>query len=636
MKLYCLSGHTTKCCNVLTFKNTTIMFDCGLDITSILNFVPLPLVHSAKFTKPPSWVSRDIKDPQLDDELCDYNGKLFVDSSPEFCPPESNLVDYSRVDIILISNYQTMLALPYITENTGFSGTVYATEPTLQIGRQFMEEMATYLENTPKLKQAKKWKQTDILKTLAPPLCEALKPQTWKTLYSRKTFNNSLSKVKIIGHGEDIDVFGELKVTAISSGYCLGSCNWQIKSDFEKIVYISASSTLTTHPQSMEHSLLKGADVLILTSLTQTPTANPDTMLGELCNKAAITVRNGGNVLIPCYPSGVVYDLLECLASQLDTYNQSAVPIYFLSPVADHSLAYSNILAEWLSHSKQNKVYIPEEPFPHAHLVKTARVKHFPGLCSEAFNNEYKTPCIVFTGHCSLRFGDAVHLMELWGSSPNNVVIFTEPDFPYLDAIAPFYPLAMKVFYYPIDTSLNFSQANKLISDHAPKLLVTPEAYTSRQSEQVLEAKCPILTFKRCEILEIPLQRKYGLVEVYPELAADLVPVEVRPGVCLATVTGECSVQDNRLSLSSTNKRNKFAPNYAWGSLDVSQLLYNLHRAGHTDAKIEQGQSGLIIHLRNADVLIQVEDHSTHIVCEGNTQVRTKIRDFLLQSLNKF
>lgn len=33
----------------------------------------------------------------------------------------------------------------------------------------------------------------------------------------------------------------------------------------------------------MEQSILKNSNVLILTGLTQTPTANPDTMLGELC-----------------------------------------------------------------------------------------------------------------------------------------------------------------------------------------------------------------------------------------------------------------------------------------------------------------------------------------------------------------
>lgn len=54
----------------------------------------------------------------------------------------------------------------------------------------------------------------------------------------------------------------------------------------------------------------------------------------------------------------------------------------------------------------------------------------------------------------------------------------TEPDFPYLDALAPFQPLAMKAVHCPIDTSLNFSQANKLIRDLKPENLVVPECYT--------------------------------------------------------------------------------------------------------------------------------------------------------------
>lgn len=80
----------------------------------------------------------------------------------------------------------------------------------------------------------------------------------------------------------------------------------------------------------------------------------------------AMTLKNGGSVLIPCYPSGVVYDLFECLSTNLDNHGFSQIPMFFISPVADSSLAYSNILAEWLSSVKQNKVYIPDEPFPHA------------------------------------------------------------------------------------------------------------------------------------------------------------------------------------------------------------------------------------------------------------------------------
>lgn len=68
-------------------------------------------------------------------ELRECSGRVFVDSTPEFGVPASNVVDFSQVDVILISNYLCMLALPFVTENTGFRGVVYATEPTLQIGR---------------------------------------------------------------------------------------------------------------------------------------------------------------------------------------------------------------------------------------------------------------------------------------------------------------------------------------------------------------------------------------------------------------------------------------------------------------------------------------------------------------------
>jgi len=166
-----------------------------------------------------------------------------------------------------------------------------------------------------------------------------------------------------------------------------------------------------------------------------------------------VTLRAGGCVLIPCYPSGVVYDLFECLSTHLDKSGFTQVPLFFISPVAETSLAYSNILAEWynqmipryarytflhllfffillsfisrLSTNKQNKVYLPEEPFPHAFLVKNARLKHYTSTYAEGFSNDYRQPCVVFCGHPSLRFGDAVHFVQLWGNNPLHTVIFT-------------------------------------------------------------------------------------------------------------------------------------------------------------------------------------------------------------------
>ena len=68
-------------------------------------------------------------------ELKECDSKVFVDGSIELMPPQTNIFDISAVDAILLSNHSCMLALPFITEETTFKGQVYATEPTLQIGR---------------------------------------------------------------------------------------------------------------------------------------------------------------------------------------------------------------------------------------------------------------------------------------------------------------------------------------------------------------------------------------------------------------------------------------------------------------------------------------------------------------------
>lgn len=262
-----------------------------------------------------------------------------------------------------------MLALPYITQHSGFKGKIYATEPTIQMGRELMLEMVVYAERVPRISKGEMWREREVLRCLPSPLCDLKGAKSWRPLYSKHDVKAAISKIQNVGYSERIDLYGILKLTALSSGFCVGSCNWVIESDYEKVSYVSCSSTFTTHPLPMDQSLLKSSDALILTGVTEAPTANPDAMLGDFCNNLATTLKNGGNVLVPCWPSGVLYDLFECLYSYMDNASLTSIPIYFISPVADSSLAYSNIFAEWLCQSKQSKVYLPEAPFPHAEVA---------------------------------------------------------------------------------------------------------------------------------------------------------------------------------------------------------------------------------------------------------------------------
>ncbi|XP_031573815.1 integrator complex subunit 9 homolog [Actinia tenebrosa] len=658
MKLYCLGRAPNSPCFVLQFKQTTIMMDCGLDMSSVNHFTPLSLVNNEQFSKLNPWTSREIQDIEgfsSQNNLKEISGKIFIDSEPEVCPPEAGLIDFSTVDVILISNYHFMQALPYITEYSGFSGKIYATEPAIQIGRDLMLELVNFAERVPKVSKGNMWKENDVLRCLPSSISDSA--QSWKVLYSKHDVKSCISKIQSVGYGEKLDLFGVLRLTALSSGFCLGSCNWIVESDYEKISYLSSSSSFTTHPLPLDQTPLKNSDVVIATGLTEAPTQNPDAMLGEFCTHLSTTLRNGGNVLVPCYPSGVLYDLFECLYSYLDSANLTSVPIYFISPVADSSLAYSNIYAEWLCQSKQTKVYLPEPPFPHAELVKIGRLKHFPNL-HDGFSSSYKTPCIVFTSHPSLRFGDAVHFMEMWGKSPVNTVIFTESDFSYLEALAPYQPLAMKACYCPIDPRLNFGQANKLLRELKPGHLVIPEVYTrtpallpQRTDLTIQDMECQVSTIGHLDILTLPVSREYEKVILDNRISNFLVPREVRPGVAVATVTGTLVTQDNKYTLEPLNfehdgqersrdpksdANNKQPSRHLWGSVSVEDLIQSLAKRGIHDVNTESSSGGHTLHLPEDDAMIQLDRGSTHIITHGNELLRIRIRDALLDCLPQF
>ncbi len=59
-----LSSNPNQPCYVMRFKGVNLMLDCGLDPKVTQNFVPIPLVHSAKLAQLPKFVSRE--SPSID------------------------------------------------------------------------------------------------------------------------------------------------------------------------------------------------------------------------------------------------------------------------------------------------------------------------------------------------------------------------------------------------------------------------------------------------------------------------------------------------------------------------------------------------------------------------------------------
>lgn len=690
-----LSGSPYKSCNIITFRDILVMFDCTLDFMSTLGFMPLSLTHNQQLSTLPNWLpsKEKLKAAKLnykESRTINYeikechSGLHCVDSSPEFALVDTGAIDVSSIDVVLISNYLNMFGLPYLTERLGFTGVIYVTEPTYHFGRIMMEEVIKLIERTPRPKRNNLWKRIYDQVNLSIPRGHVMNrdPNSWQQIFTSKELNSCLSKLKIVNFSQSIDIFGLFKISAHSSGFCIGSCNWTLKSNHEKIVYMSQTSLLTTHPKPFESQPLQDADIMLLTNLTPSPLVNPDTMLGDFCLHTIQALKNDGNVLVPCYPCGMVYDLIECIAGQLTAANLKHVPIYFLSPVAEASLAYSNILGEWLTSSKQCKVFIPDEPFIHSSLVRAGRLKHFSSVSDPKFNAAFKSPCVMFTSHPSLRFGDVVHFIQLWGQNKKNLLIMTEPDFPCQEAVNPYLPLAMPILYLPIDTNWNFKQANNLLShDLRPAHLILHNNYVTKPStnfysvhsypstdlmielqnsiEDVAQSSnnesslvkarlktTSIHSYGFQDIIDLSgVKASYERMEIDSDFATKIIQSEIRPGVSFATINGALIARDNEYTLSAldesslarmTSKGNSLPPsNYYYGNLNFQLLMELLAAGGINDATVEGAKAGKLIELKSMKAVIHIEESQTHIITT-NQNTRSLLRNLITSCLRKF
>jgi integrator complex subunit 9 len=213
----------------------------------------------------------------------------------------------------------------------------------------------------------------------------------------------------------------------------------------------------------------------------------------------------------------------------------SNVPVYFMSSVADQSIAFSNIFAEWLCESKQNLVHAAESPFQHAELAKSGLFKVYPGINAK-FNDDFHSPCIVFASHPSLRFGEACHFVELWKNSPNNSIIFTDSEFNYLNALAPYQPIYANFYYFPIDTSLTTNHLSTLVKE--PKnisQLVLSNSFKAGANDPAtdqmtkldhakLNPNTVVNYYIQNDIIKLVTSRKYENCDIESDLAHMLIP----------------------------------------------------------------------------------------------------------------
>lgn len=159
-------------------------------------------------------------------------------------------------------------------------------------------------------------------------------------------------------------------------------------------------------------------------------------------------------------------------------------------------------------------------------------------------------------------------------------------------------------------------------------------------------------------MIKLPLKRKQNCVYLAPEVANQIIPKEIQPGTHISTLTACLQVKDNLhdikafeddigdKTVASTSKKSFVPPTkdeslrkrkYELGQLDVEFLIKKLMQDGITDIKSEKTPTGqIIIRLLADNATITIDDHDTHIKCNGKQNLRLKLRDIIMQCLTSF
>lgn len=646
-------------------RGVRLLLDCALDLSAAAAIAPNTRLDAE--TDAPAAAAAALKPFDTPGWIRTAPGDLYADTTLLAGAPELGAVDASTVDAVLVSNYLRMLALPFLTQYSGFRGRVLATEPTVQVARQVMLDLVASTAAGPRQDRA----HSEWLRPLAvaalPPRVRALAQALMRArkIYTAADVEACIGKIEAVSYAQQMPLFGGVVATAVSSGHSLGAANWIVRVAGLQFAYVSSSSSSATrYPEPLDHAALVESDVLLLSDMARPSNPAPEAAVAELCSVVAATLAKNGSVLLPTDPTGVLFDLFEILHGHLSRIGMMGVPMYFLSHMAKHSLAYSTIVGEWLCKAKQDKVYMPEDPFVHSRLQSMGMLHHFETMdSSSTFSAWIKHPCIVFAGHPTLRCGDMVTLVQNWRKNPRHSIVFTDPDIDHVRALAPFQPVAMQVHHCPLDPRLSFAECNQMLRQIRPRHVLVPERAVvgADQSPRdgIVQNVATVIGYAAFDTVEVALATRAERAELEPALAAMVAPKPIG-GFLAAGVVANVTHRDGQLALVVPTAGQEHAADLAgkrplWGTVTSAAVLAALQAIPEArDARIvgggggggggagakrkrdddSQDPDGDVVELPGLAASVVLGDGETQIVAP-NLRARTLIKQALLPLLSE-
>ncbi|TGZ72939.1 hypothetical protein CRM22_001796 [Opisthorchis felineus] len=342
-KLKRLSSDIHNPCYLLHLRDVNVLLDCCIETSALVHFLPshqlltpgcsdLPVPTHENVSVVEKSHATSVHATQ-DDCQVTIGDNIYLRSKPQFClmnKTEFSSVIWDAVDVILVSNTNSILGLPFICSATNFRGRILATEPVVKFGKVLMEDLLDALEQLPpckrypveQLKQDPKQPRSFLHDFLG------ANDRVWKEFYSRQTIKDTLDRIQLVAYHEPVDIFGLLTICGSSAGFGIGSCNWTLTSPTEKVAYISHTSLLYSHVLPFDDSLLADVDVLIMGTVNLLASTQLERTVNEFRHIVVQTLARGGHVLVPINPCGMLFDLIETAIHAKENFKGTIQPLF--------------------------------------------------------------------------------------------------------------------------------------------------------------------------------------------------------------------------------------------------------------------------------------------------------------------
>ena len=171
------------------------------------------------------------------------HGRALVDAPFEFRVPRYEQVDLGAVDAVLLTSEHGVLGLPFVTEGSGFAGTVcvhaagaacappawltlssYATRPAIEFGRQMAEALVQQVgRGSQPSAVGSAWKTAAACRALGVDAGDAAR---WRGMYDAGAVARAVARCVGVAYGEKITPLGDVVLEALPSGCSIGGALW--------------------------------------------------------------------------------------------------------------------------------------------------------------------------------------------------------------------------------------------------------------------------------------------------------------------------------------------------------------------------------------------------------------------------